>query len=155
MDKPSRLNERLTLIANLSVVVGIVFLAAELRQNTQAIQAQTRDAITEKQMEYMGWVATSRDLAGVNARGQSGMADLDSEEQQMFRLLTNAQFREWENSHYQYEAGLFTPEEFEARTQTWRYNLAYPGYREVWEGRSDTFAPNFRAEIDRILAELE
>ena len=45
----NKLNERLTLIANLSVVVGIVFLAAEMRQNTQAIQAQTRDSITEKQ----------------------------------------------------------------------------------------------------------
>ncbi len=50
MDKPSKLNERLTLIANLSVVVGIIFLAVELRQNTQAIEAQTRDSLTEKQM---------------------------------------------------------------------------------------------------------
>ena len=45
----NKLNERLTLIANLSVVLGIVFLAVELQQNTQAIQAQTRDSLTEKQ----------------------------------------------------------------------------------------------------------
>ena len=37
----SKLNERLTLVANLSVVVGIVFLAVEMRNNTQALQAQT------------------------------------------------------------------------------------------------------------------
>ena len=37
--------------------VGIIFLAVEIRQNTQAIQAETRDSITEKQMEHMGWVA--------------------------------------------------------------------------------------------------
>ena len=49
MEQPSKLNERLTLIANLSVVVGIIFLAVELQQNTQAIQAQTRDSLTEKQ----------------------------------------------------------------------------------------------------------
>jgi hypothetical protein len=48
----SKINERLTLVANLSVVVGIVFLAVEMRQNTAAIQAQTRDSITEKQMEF-------------------------------------------------------------------------------------------------------
>ena len=66
MDK---LNERLTLIANLSVVAGIIFLAVELQQNTAAIQAQTRDAITEKQMAYYGWLATSPDLADVYMRG--------------------------------------------------------------------------------------
>ena len=55
MDKPSKLNERLTLIANLSVVVGIIFLAVELQQNTQAIQAQTRDSLTEKQMLLTEW----------------------------------------------------------------------------------------------------
>ena len=45
----NKLNERLTLIANISVVLGIIFLAFELQQNTQAIQAQTRDSLTEKQ----------------------------------------------------------------------------------------------------------
>ena len=60
----SKLNERVTLVTSVSVIAGIVFLAAEMRQNTQAIEAQTRDAITEKQMTYLGWIATNRDLAG-------------------------------------------------------------------------------------------
>ena len=34
MDKPSKLNERLTLTANLSVVVGIIFLAVGDREVT-------------------------------------------------------------------------------------------------------------------------
>ena len=67
----NKLNERLTLIANLSVVAGIVFLALELQQNTQAIQAQTRDSITEKQMTYLGWRATSPELAAIVAKVDS------------------------------------------------------------------------------------
>jgi hypothetical protein len=67
----NKLNERLTLIANMSVVVGIIFLAVELQQNTQAIQAQARDSITEKQMEFYGWIATNRDLAEVILRVRS------------------------------------------------------------------------------------
>ena len=55
MNKP---NERLTLIANLSVVVGIIFLAVELQQNTQAVEAQTRDSITSKQMEFSHTIST-------------------------------------------------------------------------------------------------
>ena len=72
MDK---LNQRLTLIANISVVLGIIFLAVELRQNTEAIQAQTGDSITEKQMTYLGWVATSPDLSAVAFKVTSLGAD--------------------------------------------------------------------------------
>ena len=66
----NKLNERLTLIANISVVLGIIFLAFEQQQNKQAIQAQTRDSVTEKQMSWLeslytnpGATATSRFLA--------------------------------------------------------------------------------------------
>ncbi len=49
----SKFNERLTLVANLAVVAGVIFLGAEMRQNTEAIRAQTRDSITEKQMTWL------------------------------------------------------------------------------------------------------
>ena len=150
----SKLNERLTLVTNVSVIAGIVFLAVEMRQNTEAIEAQTRDGITEKQMTYLGWIATSRDLAGVHVRGESGLIELDETERRMYSLLVNGMLREWENSLYQYERGLFTPEEFEPRMERWRLSMAFPGFREVWAGTRETFAPGFRAEIDRIVAEV-
>jgi len=152
----SKLERWLTLVANLSVVAGIVFLAAEMRQNTEAIQAQTRDSLTEKQMEFSGWVATNRDLADVFRRGQrAGYAALDSTEVTMFTLLVHGIFREWENSFYQYERGLFTPEEFQGRVERWRLSLDERGYRQYWASQRNVFSPSFRAEIDRIVAEVE
>lgn len=56
----SKLNDRLTLAANLSVVASIIFLAVQMAQNTRAIESQTRDSITEKEMEYYGWLANDR-----------------------------------------------------------------------------------------------
>ena len=40
-----RLNQWLTLFANIGVLVGIGFLAYEIRLNTQATHAQTREAV--------------------------------------------------------------------------------------------------------------
>ena len=123
----NKLNERLTLIANLSVVVGIIFLAVELQQNTQAIQAQTRDSITEKEMAYYGWVATNRDLAEVLQRGNPGSAELNPVDASMQFFALQQIFREYENSYYQYEQGLFTSEELEARFDAWRGGLRNQG----------------------------
>jgi hypothetical protein len=129
-----------------------------MRQNTQAIQAQTRDSITEKQMEYMGWLATDVSVAGLFQRGISGgFQALSEDERMMFEFLINGMLREFENSHYQFERGLFTPSEFEARLVRWNRTMSYSGsaVREVWARNRETSSPSFRAEIDRIVAEVE
>jgi len=149
----SKLNERLTVIANLSVVIGIAFLAVELQQNTHAIQGQTRDSITEKQMTYYSWIGLNRDAADVFRRGNAlGFSGLDETELQMYRMLVAGILREFENSHYQYEQGLFAPEEFEARVVRWQRMMRYQGWRDAWEAERDTFSPRFRTELDRIVA---
>ena len=73
----------------------------------------------------------------------------------MYSLLMQGVMREWENSLYQHEEGMFTPEEFEPRIAIWEVAMATQGARDVWALRRQTFAPSFRAEIDRIVAEVE
>jgi hypothetical protein len=64
-------------------------------------------------------------------------------------------FREWENSFYQYEQGLFDESEFEPRRYRWQANMKLPGYREYWARGREAFSPSFRAEIDSIVSEIE
>ena len=45
--KLDNLNKWLTLIANVGVLSGIVFLAIEVQQNSNAISSQTRSTITQ------------------------------------------------------------------------------------------------------------
>ncbi len=98
----SKLNERLTLIANLSVVAGVIFLATEMRQNTRAIRAQTRDAVTAKQMEYLGWLATSPELAAALVQSETTKYDSLTSEARLHLIgYTIGQLREGEKSFYQ------------------------------------------------------
>ena len=60
-----RLNQWLTLLANIGVIVGIVFLAFEIQQNTEMMKAQTRDSMAAKQMQIAEWVLTSEFEAGL------------------------------------------------------------------------------------------
>lgn len=153
----SKLNQWLTLVANLSVVAGIIFLAAEMRQNTEAIQAQTRDSMTEKQMQVTEWIGTDLQTADFYRRGSTqGWGSLtDPTEFTAYVFLIQGYMREWENSHYQYEHGLFSEQDFQARKTAWRFLLERQGYRDVWASARDRFSPSFRAEIDRIVAEVE
>jgi hypothetical protein len=44
--KKMELGQTITILANLSVIAGIVFLAYEIRQNSESLRAQTRTDIT-------------------------------------------------------------------------------------------------------------
>ena len=80
-----------------------------------------RDSITQKQMEYLGWRATSPELAAVLAKADSvGSDGLSVAERQQWSGYYGGQLREWGNSFYQFERGLFTRDEFEARREFWR-----------------------------------
>lgn len=150
----SKLERWLTLGANLSVVVGIVFLVLQMRQNTEAIRSQTRDSITEKQMEYAGWIATNRELADIFRRGRQNLGQLDPTQITMFSLLAGAILREGENSHYQYERGLFTAEEYDARWVRYEDLMSDLGFQQYWASQREVFSPSFREAIDRIVAEV-
>ena len=152
------LSQAINALANVGVIAGIIFLAVELRQNTQALRAQTRDSLTEKTMTYLGWMATSPELAAIENKARSiGIGSLDPTERNQYRNFVGAQLREWENSFYQYERGLFTQADYEARRETWRNRLLeVPDssfYRSIWEGGRTHFSPSFGEEIDGILAE--
>ena len=86
-----------------------------------------------------------------------GRSALSGVELRQYMSYVGGQFREWENSYYQYERGLFTEEEFEARRRFWRLRLAGERgefFREAWANAGNNFAPSFRAEIDAIVAEV-
>lgn len=77
MDK---LNQWLTLLANVGVIAGIVFLGIEIRQNTEMIQSQTRDSISEKQIAVFEWWATDTENNRIRKRGDELELDFDSPE---------------------------------------------------------------------------
>lgn len=157
MERSTKPSEWLTLVANIAVIGGILLVVVQLQQNTRAIQAQTRDSITGKEMDYLELVAANPALAeAMNLGFSSGMDALEPIGQRMLGSHFHAVFREWEDSQYQYERGLFSTDEYEARRAVWRAWLTQSrGGRETWDISREWYSPGFRAAIDSILAEIE
>jgi hypothetical protein len=151
-----KLNQWLTTLANFGVIVGILFLIFEIRLNTLAIQAQTRDSISEKEMQLYGWQATSPELAAVVRKAyREGAEYLDPVESQMWFGYMEAFFREHENALYQFQQGLFSAEDFSGRVENMREVIKISAFRDHWTDRRDRYSPSLRAEIDRFLEEIE
>ena len=151
-----KLNQWLTILANFGVLIGILFLIFEIRLNTLATQSQTRDSISEKQMQLYALQATSPELAAVvYGAFREGTENLEPARRQMWFGYVETIFREHENALYQFEQGLFSAEDFSGRVENMRDLIRVSAIRRHWNARRDHYSPSLRAEIGRLLEEME
>ena len=137
-----------TLIANVSVVAGIVFLVIELNQNSQMMAAQTRATITQ---EIIHLIEREHDtnVAPVFRKINSGEEISEQEDDTASNLLV-LRLRHWENVHYQYQIGLFDEDEFQAILAAIQSNFEAQYMKDLWNQQRFMYAAEFQSLIDTI-----
>ena len=63
-----RLNQWLTLAANVGVLLGIIFVAVEVRQNTAATLSGTLQSLTDNSTEGLRSYAANAELARIRIK---------------------------------------------------------------------------------------
>ena len=146
MDK---LNQWLTLSANVGVLLGILFLAFEVQQNTAAIQSQTRATVFSgtqeelwKNMEYtdvtLNMLATERQLSPEEKIRFDAW---------MMAFMSARQF-EW----FEFESGNLDSAQWETTQRVIPLVLGCSRCRDWWsEVGSLAFNPEFAAITDNLI----
>jgi len=138
-----------------AVILGIIFLGMEINQNTEMMKSQARDSITEKQMMFSEWVATEPEMAIAITAASESLESMQPEQRTMYSYFLTGVWREWENSYYQFERGLFDAEEFEPRMVRWQSQMETRAARAYWAGTRLWYAPGFRAVVDGYVQAIE
>ena len=148
--KMTHLNERLTLIANISVVAGIVFLGLELNQNTGVMRAQAQADLTANRISFAVRMMdpVNADLA-VKAGGEG---ILTASERLRYEGLLRTLLLSWESEYYQFQSGLLK----EVPATAWRRLYAeMPGMAEYWFSFKSSVTPEFATFLDQMVAQEE
>jgi len=133
-------------VSSVAIVLTLIYLTVETRQNTDALLATSRQAIMDAEMAYM---ADVRDNANLFIRRDD--PDLSGEEQ--FRLsFLNLQFlRMREFAWFQYQNGILDEATWESYIGTARAMLSSEQARSILAtpGRFDPeFAAYMRDRLD-------
>lgn len=150
-----RLENWINVGSSVGVIIGIAFLAMEISQNTDMMRSQTRDSITGKQMLVSEWVTTEPEMALSISEAAMGLEAMHPERLVMYGYFMAGVWREWENSYYQYQRGLFEAAEFEPRMERWHAQMQSSAARSLWTGNREWYAPGFREVVDDIVSEIE
>ena len=141
------------ILANIGVLGGVIFLAVELRQNTQAVQQTSAEGFLSGGSALDLRIAQDPELASLLLRTQREEPLTELETLQLERWFY-ASLRQWETAQYLYSIGTLD----ESLWLAYRHEIAGIMRRaglltEYWKSNRDSFTPAFNAEIESILAE--
>lgn len=148
MDK---LNQWMTLAANVGVLIGIIFLAYEIRQNTDAVHAQTREAILAAGQAELQAVRSDPDL--IDSIVREGALTVEEQVKLYTWLVPALKVREF--SWLQRESGVIDDAQWKSELAVTQAILQPPRVRLWWDRVGHkTVSDEFRKFIDSAIEEL-
>lgn len=127
-----KINTWMTLLANFGVLAGIIFLAVEIRQNSDAIRAQTRAQLAEEVTELFSVNMNDQEYATVLMKGNN-VEELSPVEQYQYYRHRSAWSNHWLNVAYQHKMGMYDDSEFELQINNIQSDMkTFPGLKVHW-----------------------
>jgi len=150
-----KINRWLTLGANLAVLASIVFLAVEIRQNTEMTRAQMTQGRTQNAMYLAEIIVSSEYIPDIYVKLDKG-EELTPAEVIRFRVLLRALLRNQDNNIQQYNQGLLGDHMPRAvRAVVRSVIIDDPEGRAFWERGKQSFSDDFISFVDAIIAEAD
>ena len=134
-------------IGGVGVLLTVVYLAIQIRQNTESNRAASYQAAVAAISEWSRQVGLDRSAARIVSAGTQDPGALGEEEAAQFRYLIVSLMRNFENIHYQYCSGAISPDAWEG----WSHRiLAFsnqPGVIQWWQEHETAYSSKFRELI--------
>jgi hypothetical protein len=148
----SRVNDWLTLIANVAVVGGIVFLGIEIRQNNELLRSESRQALVTNDVASL---AANFQNADVFAKLVSE-SEMSAEDQLRLSFMFALDLRNREFEYFQYINGLLDEQAWLAYRHVILINHSTGPGRKWWDeiGRG-IVDPDFAKLVDELLLDAE
>ena len=124
-------------IGTLAVVLGLVFVGFQIRQNTDAVRSATVQALAEMSMENIALGVESAELRQAYSIGMGNPDALSGEQAQLLSWYTTHAMRIMENRFRQFELGVLV--DATAVGGTGRLYRSY-WFRTWWESNEDQWA---------------
>ena len=151
------LNQRLTILANFGVLIGIIFLIIEIRQtstqieqNTAAIGGEAFFQINEISSASKIIIAQDAELAELVMRGNEDPESLTELERARYINWTRARFNFLEAYWVYHEKGLITDRDSAGMKGSICGTFVVKGTRWSWQKHPDSYTAGFVEDVENL-----
>ncbi len=135
------------------VIISLIFVGLELRSNTEATEAASREAVLEVGIEYLSLRIDSAVLGRAHAKGRIG-EELSPLEEYQLEHEQFINFIGFAHSHYLYQQGFLDADKW------WRHRGIVERMIEtnrhsqiMWESKRQQFTPAFQELVDSFISD--
>ncbi|MGD8324960.1 MAG: hypothetical protein PVF50_11405 [Gammaproteobacteria bacterium] len=136
------IGQMISILANIGVIAGIAFLAFEIHQNNELLEAQARFNHKETRANLLGEFESNPELARITVKAKKGEG-VTAEEQLQLNAYNDKRFVSWEWEYYEARAG-----RIEIPVAGYRSDMSDPVVRRRWDVRKLTLSPDFVRYIE-------
>jgi hypothetical protein len=143
------------IVQGIFLVVSVVLVWYQLRENTKLIRTSNTQKLVELSSPFYLQIAQDRELAALWREGAQSLDDLDDiDKERYFSLLT------WwlmlhENIYHQWSKKLIEEDTFKSWTRDLEYFVQRQKLGKNWEQISTYFEASFAAHVTTIIVRLE
>lgn len=149
-DAISAVGETLSAVA---VLVTLLYLARQIRQNTEEIRAGRVEAMLKDQARYNQMLAENDDLARIYWAAIDDVESLTDEEKLRWLHLCSVMMRNSEVAYFHFRQGDLPKELYLPRERWIQRFLGASGFRWWWRQYADVLDPEFVRYVDKVLAD--
>jgi len=135
-------------IGAIAVVVTLVYLAIQMRQNTNALKLNAVRSVTEELQDMFSLAASSLELSEIIVKA-AAHGELQGSERARYYMFTNNLVRVYENAFFLSRAGVVDRTHWEGMTRMMIDYTSMAGFQKFWEDRKHWVSGDFQEYMDR------
>lgn len=136
------------MISVVAVVVSLIYVGIQVRQNTQAVRNSTLQNISENQLNVYGLLAAHGDLSEVVFQAATGEGSELGPDRFRYTAWMHTAIRSLENAFYQHREGALNERNWRALCRQYGPILHAGLNSKYWEERSFMYGEEFRRFVD-------
>lgn len=138
-------------ISVVAVVVSLIYVGIQVRQNTRAVRNNTLQNISESQLNVYGLLAAHGDLSEICFNAATGKGNQRGSEQFRFTAWMHTAIRSLENAFYQHREGALDDRNWRALCRQYGPILHSGLNARYWQERNFIYSEDFRDFVDNVL----
>ena len=139
-------------IGGFGVVVTVIYLAYQVRQNTASTRSATYQSVVADVSEWTLQLGLNPESARIYITGIEKLETLSREERAQFNFILASVIRHFENIHFQYLSGAIDHDIWDGWSSRILGVLGKPGVKIWWDSQKSVFSNDFQSFVDEAPA---
>ena len=136
-------------LGGLAVLVSLIYLALQIRQNTTSVRAATSASVSESLSRFTETLISQPELARLWFQGISNYDSLEDQARNQFGMALLTYMRRVENAFYQHARGFVDPDHWQTTERILTRSMSRPGVLRWWSESKPLFSDRFVEFVER------